>query len=131
MGRVGDVVLSEVASTQNGDSEQAQVTRRNAHPLASAAALFDRASDDLEARAIFDIDGPPKAGGRKFHSRESIEPVAAIPQELSQAGCVLVAWTVERHLQGQNVVRIEARAHLVEGDEGANEKRRADQQHQS
>ena len=33
-GRFGDVVFREVASTQNGDLEQAQVTRRDAHPLA-------------------------------------------------------------------------------------------------
>ena len=130
MGRVRGVVFSKVASAQNGDPEQAQVTRRDAHPLASAAVFIDRTPDDLEGRAIFDIDGPPKAGGRKFHSREGIEPVAAIPQELSHAGCVLVALAVERHLHGENIVRIEAGTHLVEGDEGANEKRRADEQDQ-
>ncbi len=120
-GRVGDVVFREVASTQNRDPEQVQVTRRDAHPLASAAVLIDRTPDDLEPRGIFDVDGPPKACGRKFHSRQGIEPVASIPQELSHAGRILVAWAVERHLHGQNIVRIEARTHLVERDEGANE----------
>ena len=100
------------------------------HSLPQQSLHVDRTPDDLEPRAIFDIDGPPKARGRKFHSRESIEPVASIPQELSQAGRILVAWAVERHLHGQNIVRIEAGTHLVEGDEGADEKRRADQQHQ-
>ena len=34
IGRVRDVFISEVAPTQNRDSEQPQVTRCNAHPLA-------------------------------------------------------------------------------------------------
>src|ERR1017187_5476069 len=55
-GRPGVVAVSEIASTQNGDLEQAQITRRNAHPLASAAAFFYRTPDDVESpRAIFDI----------------------------------------------------------------------------
>ena len=65
-GRAGVVVFREVASTQNGDLEQAQIARRNAHILASAAVLFDRTPDDVESRAIFDIDGPPESRPPQF-----------------------------------------------------------------
>lgn len=87
MRRVRVVVFGEVAPAQDGYSEQAQIPRRNTHPLAAAAIFSDRTSDDVEpSRAILYIDGAPKAGCSKFHAGQGIEPLAAISQELSDAG---------------------------------------------
>jgi len=96
MRRLGVVVFREVTSTQDRNLEQVQIAWRNAHPLASAAVLFDRTPNDVEpACGVFDVNGPPKAGGRNFHSRHGVELVAAIPQELIDAGRLLVVRTVE------------------------------------
>ena len=65
-----------------------------------------------------------------FDPGNGIEPLAAIARELRDAGRLLVAVAGERHLHGQHIMGIEAGTDTAEGEKGANEQRRADQQHQ-
>src|SRR5947209_2456888 len=69
MRRVGVVVFCEIPSLQNRNLKQTEIARCNAHPLASAAVLFDRTTNDVEpARGVFDVHGPPKARSGNLHA---------------------------------------------------------------
>ena len=128
MRRVRVVVFGKVVSPQDGYSEQAQIARRNTHPFAAAAIFFDRTSDDVETSgAILYIDRAPKSGCGKFHAGQGIEPLAALSQEASDARRILEGWPIERHLHGQNIVRIEAWINAVECNVASDKQRRPDQ----
>lgn len=61
----------------------------------------------------------------------ALSRVAAIARELSYSSRLLVAVAIERHLRGENVVRIEAGTDTVQGNEGADQQCRTDQQNHS
>ena len=126
------ILIGEVAAAENGNFEDGEIAGRSAHPAGAAGVgiFAGRAADDVEGQAEAAFERQAAGGGGDFDAGNGVEALAAIADELGDAGGLLKALAGERHFQGEDVVRIEAGIDVAQGDEGADEQRGADEENE-
>ena len=128
--RAGGVLVSELAAADHGNPEQLVVVGRGAHPPGSGRSLGGSTGCPtmVKGKPELALDGQAAGKGRVLDPGNGIQALPSVMGELGHAGGLFEAGAGQRHLHGDHVVRVKAGVHRVQGDEGADEQGRADQQ---
>src|SRR5204863_8389817 len=70
------------------------------------------------------------AASRRLNSRRRFQPFYQLPEKFHARLIIFVFRTLQRQVGGENVVRVEARPHLLQTEEALDEQSSANQQHQ-
>src|SRR5204862_366818 len=70
------------------------------------------------------------AASRRLHARHSFQPFFQLPEKFHAPLIIFVFRTLQRQVGDKDVVRIEARANLLETEEALDEQPSANQQHE-
>ena len=112
--------------------EDVEVAGRGVHPASAAGVRIfaQRAADDVEGQTEAAFERQAAGGRGGFDTGNGVDAFAAIASELRDSRGLLKAIAGERHLHGEHVVRVEAGIDVAQRNEGADEQRSADEQHQ-
>ncbi len=126
----GSVAVSEVAAAQDRNPEKIEIPGRRAYPSADVPQwVVHWLPDDAEVASPRWSPWASSNRSRVFNSRNRVEPLAAIADQLRHPGGLLKAVAGQRHFQCQHVVRVKAVVYLVQRQKCPDQKRGADQQH--
>ena len=131
-GRAAAVLVGETAAAQNGNLEHGEVGRRDRREPAAAMKRTggERAplDDERQAEAAFERYAARRA--RHFDARNRPQPLAAVTSQLTDRGGLRKPRAGQRHPHRQYVVRVEARVHRAQREEGSDEECGADEEHE-
>ena len=119
---------------RRGNAEDGEVAWGSAHPPGAAVPwrfAFGGAADDVEGQAVAALERKAAGEGGDFDAGDGIEALAPVLGDLGDSGGLFELVAGEGHFEGENVAGIEARVDLAESNEGADEERGSDEQHES
>ena len=130
--RTARVLVGKLPPAKNRNLEQLVVVGRRAHPSRARGPFLGihRLSDDREGESELALNRQAAGKRRILHPGNRVQPLPSIMRKLRHPGGLFKARAGQRHLHGDDVVRINSRIHGVQRKECPDQQRRTDQQHQ-
>ena len=130
-GRAAGVLIGERAAPHDGNLEGAEVGRRDRRETAAAVRRpVERPPFDDDRQAEPALERHAARGARDLDAGQRIQPLGAVAHQLRDRGGIREPLAPQRHAHRQHLVRVESGVDGAQCEEGADEQRRADQQHQ-